>query len=450
MSNPTTPTAASQPSPTLPPLKRRERDAIIQSLGSGVVPRIGLQHVQVGRRQEVAAILKDVQAVQQDASSFRFVIGTFGSGKTFFLHLAKMVALEQRFVVVHADLAPERRLSGSSGVARSLFQELVRNCATKARPEGGALASVIERWIADAGLGDAPSVDAVRAKLRPLEDLVAGYDFATVLTHYIAGSSSGDEARKGSAMRWLRGEYGTKTEARQDLGVRSIIDDASFYDHLKLLGAFVRLAGFAGLMVVFDEAINLYKLAQAESRNRNYETILRMFNDCLQGGSSGIFMLMGGTPEFLRDQRRGLYSYGALRSRLPDNAFASDGRRDLTGPVIELPNLSPEDLVVLLQNIRRIHAFDRQPTAIMPDEGIQAFMEHCGNRLGDAFYRTPRDSVVSFIQLLNLLEHNPGMDWREPLGKAVAAAAEATQASVVKETVTPTDGAGDDLVSFKL
>lgn len=450
MSTPTTPAANGQPAPTLPSLKRRERDAIIQSLGSGVVPRIGLQHIQVGRRQEVAAILKDVQAVQQGASSFRFVIGAFGSGKTFFLHLAKMVALEQRFVVVHADLAPERRLSGSSGVARSLYQELLRNCATKAKPEGGALANVIERWIADAGLGDAPSAEAVRAKLRPLEDLVAGYDFATVLSHYISASGSNDEARKANAIRWLRGEYGTKTEARQDLGVRSIIEDATFYDHLKLLGAFVRLAGFTGLMVVFDEAINLYKLAQAESRSRNYETILRMFNDCLQGGSSGMFMLMGGTPEFLRDQRRGLYSYGALRSRLPENAFATDGHRDLSGPIIELPNLSPEDLVVLLQNLRRIHAFERSPTSIMPDEGIQSFMEHCGKRLGDAFYRTPRDSVVSFVQLLNLLEQNPGMDWRDPLGKAVIAAAEGTQMSMAKESMTPADGEGDDLVSFKL
>lgn len=443
------PPAAGQSAPTLPPLKRRERDAIVQSLGSGVVPRIGLQHIQVGRRQEVEAVLKDVQAIQQGASSFRFIIGSFGSGKTFFLHLAKMVALEQRLVVVHADLAPERRLSGSNGVARSLYQELLRNCATKARPEGGALASVIERWIVDADLGGEPTVEQVRAKLRPLEDMVAGYDFAAVLAHYIAGSTSGDEARKASALRWLRGEYTTKTEARQDLGVRSIVDDAGLYDQLKLLGAFVRLAGFAGLMVVFDEAINLYKLSHSESRNRNYETILRMFNDCLQGGSSGMFMLMGGTPEFLRDQRRGLYSYGALRSRLPENAFATDAERDLSGPVIELPNLSPEDLVVLLQNLRRIHAFDRPPTAVMPDEGIQAFMEHCANRLGDAFFRTPRDSVVSFIQLLNLLEQNPDMNWREPLGQAVASAADATRASVAREQAESSPG-GDDLASFKL
>jgi len=440
---------SSQPAAPLPTLKRRERDAIIQSLGSGVVPRVGLQHIQVGRRQEVSAILKDVQAVQQGASSFRFIIGSFGSGKTFFLHLAKMVALEQRLVVLHADLGPDRRLCGSGGTARSLYQELVRNCATKAKPEGGALASVIERWIADANLGEAPSADAVRAKLRPLQELVAGYDFATVLAHYIAASASGDETRMANALRWLRGEYTTKTEAKQDLGVRSIVDDVSVYDHLKLLGAFVRLAGFAGLMVVFDEAINLYKLTHPEARNRNYETILRMFNDCLQGGSSGMFILMGGTPEFLRDQRRGLYSYGALRSRLPDNAFARDQQRDLAGPIVELPNLALEDLVVLLQNLRRVHAFDRPVTVVLPDEGIQAFMDHCARTLGDAFFRTPRDSVVSFIQLLNLLEQNPGMDWKEPLGKAVTAAAEATKTSVAREQ-DPGAGGDDDLVGFKL
>jgi hypothetical protein len=228
------------------------------------------------------------------------------------------------------------------------------------------------------------------------------------------------------------------------------VEDATVYDHLKLLGAFVRLAGFSGMMVVFDEAINLYKLSHVESRSRNYETILRMFNDCLQGGSSGMLMLMGGTPEFLRDQRRGLYSYGALRSRLPENAFATDGRRDLSGPVIELPNLSPEDLVVLLQNLRRVHAFDRSPNAILPDEGIQAFMDHSAKRLGDAFFRTPRDSVVSFIQLLNLLEQNKGMDWREPLGKAVDAAADATKVSIATEEAPVKDDGDSDLVSFKL
>ena len=263
---------------------------------------------------------------------------------------------------------------------------------------------------------------------------------------YIAAHTDGDEIRSANALRWLRGEYATKTEARNDLGVRSIIEDGTMYDHVKLLGAFVRLAGYAGLVVVVDEAINLYKITNPESRNRNYETILRIFNDCLQGGAHGLFVLMGGTPEFLRDQRRGLYSYGALRSRLASNSFATESHRDLQGPVIELPGLTPEDLVVLLQNVRRIHAFDREAASVLPDPGIQAFIEHCSKRLGDSFYRTPRDSVVSFIQLLNLLDQNPGLDWQEPLGKAVSQAAQATAATVQAETRVD----DDDLTTFKL
>lgn len=441
---------APEPKTVVPNLKQRERDAIIQSLSSGVVPRIGLQHIQVGRKAEVGAVLSDVKSIQTGTSSFRFVIGAFGSGKTFFLHLTKMVALEQRLVVVHADLTPERRLSGTGGQARSLYQELMRNCSTKAKPEGGAIANVLERWIANANLGNSPTVDQVRSKLRDLEDLVSGFDFATVLATYIKASATGDESVMGHALRWLRGEYATKTEARQDLNVRTIIDDSGFYDHLKLWAKFVRLAGYSGFMVIMDEAINLYKLSHAESRNRNYETILRMFNDCLQGGSSGLMILMGGTPEFLRDQRRGLYSYGALRSRLPDNAFADSAHRDLSGPIIELPNLTPEDLVVLLQNLRKIHAFDRPATTFLPNEGITAFINHCSNTLGDAFFRSPRDSVVSFLQLLNVLAQNPGMDWRIPLGQAVETATTSTRNTLAAQQSGEIGDANDDLTTLKI
>ncbi len=430
-------------------VKRRERDAIIQSLTSGVVPRIGLQHIQVGRKLEVQAVLRDLSRVTEGSAAFRLVIGPFGSGKTFFMHLMKILAQEQKLVVVHADLTPERRLSGTGGAARALYQELMRNLSTKTMPDGGALPSVVERWIANANLGDEPTVENVRSKLRGLEDLVSGFDFAAVIARYAMAYQRGDDAGVANALRWLRGEYVSKMEARKDLDVRSIIDDASVYDYVKLMSAFVRMAGYSGLLVVLDEAINLFKMRHPEARSRNYETILRILNDCLQGGANGLMVAIGGTPDFLRDRRRGLASYQALQSRLADNQFATEERRDLTGPVIELPNLTPEDLYVLLHNLRRIHAGENPEAHRLPDEGIQAFLDHCSQTLGDSFFRTPRDTVVQFVKLLNLLEQHPDLDWRQPLRQAVADAAAQTQASVAAATAP----AGDDdvgLATFKL
>jgi hypothetical protein len=405
---------------TVTPIKPRDRDTILQALAAGVVPRIGLQHVQVGRSAEVAALVRDIDRVADNGSAVRFVIGEYGAGKTFFLNLVRLIALERRCVTLHADLAPDRRIHATGGQARGLYAEAVRNMATRTKPDGGALASVVERFVSDsvrsAEEAALPVEQVIDQRLAQLQELASGYDFAAVLKAYWRGSEDGDEALKAAALRWLRGEYSTKTEARQALGVRTIIDDADIYDGLKLLSAFVRLAGYAGLVVVFDEMVNLYKLQSAQARNQNFEQILRILNDVLQGSAGGLGFVFGGTPEFLMDSRRGLYSYQALQSRLAENAFARDGLVDLSGPVLRLQNLTPEDLLVLLGNIRNVFAQGDLDKYLVPDEALEAFMDHCNRRIGEAYFRTPRNTIKAFVQFLSLLEQNPGRQWQEVLG----------------------------------
>jgi hypothetical protein len=389
------------PDPT--PIKSRERDVIVQALRAGVVPKLGLRHIQVGRAREVEELIKDIDRVAGDGATIRFVIGDYGAGKTFFLNLIRLIALERKLVVMSADLAPSRRLHATDGQARSLFNELTRNISTRTKPEGGALASIVERFVGNA-LADAKKSgkkveDVMQQKLAPLQELVSGFDFATVLECYCRAYDQGDEAGKTAALRWLRAEYGTRTEAKAALGVREIIDDGRFYDYLKLYSAFMRLAGYGGLVVVLDEMVNLYKLANAQSRNANYEQILRILNDVLQGSASGIGFLMGGTPEFLMDTRRGLYSYSALQSRLAENRFAQGGLVDLSGPVLRLQNLTPEDLYVLLKNIRNVFAAGDATRNLVPDDALTAFMNHCSKKVGDAYFRTPRNSVTAFVNL---------------------------------------------------
>lgn len=429
------------------PIRSRDRDAVIQSLRAGVVPRAGQHLIQVGRAREVQTLVSDIDRLADGGSSFRLVVGEYGAGKTFFLNLVRAVAMERKLVVASADLNPDRRLHASGGQARSLYAELMRNLATRTKPDGGALPGVVEKFIstavAESKSQGVSTEQVIRAKLEQLSELVNGYDFADVIAAYWRGFEQGNEQLKSDAIRWLRGEFATRTDARAALGVRTIVDDASVYDQLKLMGRFVRLAGYSGLLVCLDELVNLYKLANAQARNANYEQLLRMLNDSLQGTAVGLGFVLGGTPDFLMDTRRGVYSYEALQSRLAQNTFATNGLVDFSGPVVRLSSLTAEDFYVLLTKIRHVYAAGDAGKYLLPDDAIHQFMTHCANRIGDSFFRTPRTTITAFINLLAVLEQNPGVDWQDLIGSVEVAADHGGDGELVVQE-------DDELASFRL
>jgi len=434
-------------------IRAKDRDALLQSLRAGVAPRTGQHLIQVGRAREVESLIADIGRLGEGGAAFRMVVGEYGSGKTFFLNLVRSVAMEKKLVTASADLNPDRRLHATGGQARSLYAELMRNLSTRMRPDGGALGSVVEKFVSAVlqeakAVGDNPE-EIIHEKLAALSELVGGFDFAQVVAAYWRGHDNGNETLKQDAVRWLRGEVTTKTDARQALGVRTIVDDGNFYDQLKLMSRFVRLAGYGGLLVCLDEMVNLYKLHSRQAREANYEQILRILNDSLQGSAEGLGFLLGGTPDFLMDTRRGLYSYAALQSRLAENSFAQNGLVDFSHPVLRLACLTPEELYVLLQKLRHVYASGDSAQYLLPDEALQAFMAHCMKRVGEAYFRTPRNTITAFANLLAVLEQNPGADWRALLGQV--AVLEDTGAALEARPEDPASGVDDDeLASFKL
>lgn len=436
-----------------PRVREKDRHAILQALRAGVVPRVGLHHVQVGRKSEVSAILSDLDRTKEGAAAIRFVVGAFGAGKSFFLNLVGTLALEKGFLLARADITVDRRLHGSQGQARSLVSELMKNLSSKARPDGGALGGVIERWIGEVSHevegrgGDAAAVEReIIQRLKPLHELVGGFDFASVLGRYYRAQHEGNNERAEAALQWLRAEFGTKTAARERLGVREIIDDSELYDYLKLWAKFARIAGYNGLLVGIDELVVLsHRLSHTKAREANFETILRILNDCLQGNVEGLMILFCGTQECLEDRRRGLYSYEALASRLAPNEFAKGGAADLLGPVIRLPPLTREDLFVLLHRIRNVHAMGDPAKHMIPDEGLAAYLEYCSRILGAEYFRTPRDAVTRFTGLLSILENDPARDWRAALDRASNVA---VAPSASAEAQAPVED--DPLETFKL
>lgn len=402
------------------PIRNKEREIIIQSLRSGVVPKMGLHHIQVGRSEEIKSFVRDIQNVSEGGSSFRFVVGEYGSGKTFFLSLIRSIALEKGLVTMHADLSPFKRLHGSQGQARHLLSELISSLSTRTRQDGNALENILERFISvvkeEVSLTQKSFSYVVATLLKDMSDIPGGYNFIKVINAYCEGYEEEDDFMKSKALKWLRAEYTTKKDSYVDLGVREFISDKSLLNTIKLYCLLVRKAGYNGLMVCMDELVNLYKITNTVSRNANYEEILRMLNDTLQGSFSSLGFIMGGTPEFLTDHRRGLYSYEALRSRLTENTFASQlGLMDYNTTVLRLASLTKEELYVLLQNLRHVFAYGDTKKYLVPDPALNAFLVHCSKKIGDSYFRTPRTTIKSFLDMLSLLEQYPQYKWSDIL-----------------------------------
>ena len=392
-----------------PRVPKRIAAVIINSLKGGVVPRIGLPYITVGREREIQALLHDLDLVADGGASFRFLVGRYGAGKSFLLQTIRTHAMGKGFVVADADLSPERRLQGSQGQGLATYRELIRNLSTKTRPEGGALQLVLDRWVAAVREAEDPEA-ALTAQLSPIRELVCGFDFTQVLRLYYQASLEGDEERQASVVKWLRGEFRTKTEARGELGVNACITDDTWYEYLKLFAQFLVGAGYQGLIVLIDELVNLYKIPNAISRQYNYEKILTMYNDTLQGKARHLGIIMGGTPQSIEDRRRGVYSYEALRSRLTQGRFASAGLSDMLAPVIHLEPLTYEELLVLIEKLAQIHAgyFDYERT--LTEEQLVSFLQVEFGRVGADTHLTPREVIRDFIELLDIVYQNPGTD----------------------------------------
>lgn len=406
-------------------INRRESAALINSLTAGVVPRIGLRHIAVGRQAEVNAFLQDLATVEDGGAAFRFVCGPYGSGKSFLLQMIRNNAMERSFVVMDADLSPERRLTGTKGQGLGTYRELMQHVSTRTRPEGGALESILQKWILSLQTaaasennlkpGDPVLVETVSRKigevLSELSEMAYGFAFANVIDAYWRGMKTGDDAAKQAAMRWLRGEFANKTEARRELPVDSVIDDQNWYEFMKLFALFVRKAGYKGLLVFLDEGVNLYKISHKQARDGNYEKVLTIFNDTMQGKARYIGVFMSGTPQFIYDERRGLFSYEALRSRLADNRFSSQGFVDYTSPVIRLNQLSSEEIYLLLERLCELHGSHYDYECSLKSEELTAFMSTVLSRLGADQLLTPREVTRDFLGLLNILRQNPDVEF---------------------------------------
>jgi len=409
-------------------IPKRISTALINSLTAGVTPRLGIEHIAVGRKREIETLLGDLENIGQCGSVFRFIVGRYGSGKSFLLQIIRTYAIERGYIVSDADLAPERKLIGGNNSGLATYRELLRSMSSKVRPDGGALSALLDKWIDGIRISllseNVPEAEIphkleqrILVDIASAEELVHGYDFSKVLQAYWRGFNTGDDELKNAAMKWLRGEYATKSDAVKDLGVRAIITDENWFDYIKLISAFVSLLGYKGLIVLLDEGVNLYKISNTISRNNNYEKLLNMFNDAMQGKAQSLGVYMCGTPQFVEDMRRGLFSYEALRTRLAGSRFLKSGMKDMQGPLMYLEKLTHEEIYVLLQRVSQLHCTHFGYTGTVSDNELIGFMQIVANRLGADELLTPREVLRDFISILNYIHQNPESSFTSMLGE---------------------------------
>lgn len=410
-------------------IPKRIAQSLINSLKGGVVPRVGLPYIAVGRKDEIDALLRDVEVIADGGASFRFLVGKYGSGKSFLLQTIRNYVMAKNFVVVDADLSPERRLQGTRGQGLATYKELVRNMSTKTKPEGGALSLILDRWISsvqqevmasrDIGISDPALPKLVEKRISQvvyaLSEMVHGFDFARLLTLYYNAYIAGDDELKAKVLKWFRGEYATKTDARQELGVNIIITDDDWYEYLKLFAGFLKQAGYSGMLILIDELVNIYKIPNAITRQYNYEKILTMFNDTMQGKAQHLGIILCGTPQCMEDPRRGVYSYEALRSRLAEGHFSGE-HKDLLAPVIRLQPLTYEEMLILVEKLADIHAGLYDYAQIVTQKDMADFIEIEFGRIGADSHITPREVIRDFIEVLDIVYQNPEVSVKALLG----------------------------------
>ena len=402
---------------------KRILNTLLTALSAGVVPRIGAPYIAIGRKEEISSLLDNFEDVSEGGATCRFLIGRYGSGKSFLIQLLRGYALERDFLCADADLTPERRLCGANGAGVATYRELMTNLASKTSPDGGALASVFSRHFikmkneltAQGCMPDSPEFNIELQKkiyktVSYLEEDVGGFDFAQVLSHYYLASIEDNAEVKSACLRWFRGEYVTKTEAKNALGfsVSTIINDDNWYNFIKLFATLCAQFGYRGLILYIDECVNLYKIPNRISREANYEKILSIFNDTLQGKAKHLGVIFGGTPQFLEDTRRGLFSYDALKSRLADSRYAVAGYQNLSSPVIRLRRLSDNELLALVSRLNKLYAQrEGREVPLLTEEQVLSFVKTALSRAGAHELVTPREIIRDFLTLLNILRDNP-------------------------------------------
>lgn len=406
----------------------RIANILINALKGGVVPRVGLEYITVGRTLEIAAILHDIEMIEDSSASFRFIVGKYGSGKSFLLQTIRNYATSKGFAVVDADLSPERRFAGTKGQGLATYKELIQNLSTKSKPDGGALPLILEKWISGIQASVRLQSDAegdefdrlvekhIYAVAGSLEGMVNGFEFAKAIVTYWRAYCHDDASMKSNVLKWFRGEYTSRKEAKADLDINFIVTDDTWYDFLKIFAVFLVSAGYKGMLVIIDELVNIFKIPNSITRQNNYEKILTMYNDVLQGKAKHIGFLLGGTPQCIEDKYKGVFSYEALRSRLAEGHFATEDLKDLSAPIIRLQMLTEEEMYVLVEKLRDIHAQLYNYSPSLGHDELLYFLTAEYNRVGAESHITPREIIRDFIELINILHQNPQKSISEILG----------------------------------
>lgn len=405
----------------------KEADNIIKALEAGVVPRRGIQHLLVGRHKEVEEVILILDNIKQGESDIRFWVGDFGSGKSFMMRTIESLAVQKNFAVSTIDLTPTRRFYASDGKAQSLYNEIVDNIIIQTSQDGNAIKTIIEEWINSiiTSVSERDKIPASQLLVKENKGIIEkeilnitssfksvglSYELGQAISKYYEGLMEDNQVLKLKALRWIRGDISTKTESKNELGIKRIINDDNWYEAIKNLAELFSDIGYSGFVINFDEAVNLYKLPMSQTRERNYEKILNIFNECKSNTARGLFVNFGATRKTIFDERRGMSSYGALKGRLGNESSLDSKLINTNKTVLPLKPLTTEEIYTLLENLKNIYNIHYRLDIDMTMENIKLYMEEQLNRPGALEFLTPRAVIKDFLEILDMIRQNPDVE----------------------------------------
>lgn len=384
---------------------------IIDSLRNGTVPAEGTENIAVGIDEELTEIQDQIERTREDKSAFKFIIGDYGSGKTFFSTSVREMAYDKKFVVSSVVISQETPLHKFE----ELYRKIMEGMRTSENKKIPAFNFILEEWLLNIedkvieieGLD--PYEDSKKFQIemnkRINEELMIvgsiAASFANAIRAFYKAKYEGDTVLAQGAVAWLKGDN-VRAELKSKLGVIGTITRENSFEFFRALLQMIKTAGYEGLMIILDEVETVQKLVRKDMRSAAYENLRFFIDESDRNSFPSCFFLYTGTTD-LMESEKGFKSLEPLYQRIKVEREKGDKFKNLRQPVMFLDGLNRDRLYEVACRVRNIHGqvYSWMPNDKLTDDFIKRLINDMTLGFGGEINIGPRGFLRTLIDILD-------------------------------------------------